>query len=110
MHRTKTVRRTKIGILMLLAALTACARDFDGEEAYKDWTETDSLYGSRHLARKWAAEGFLARIKALINIDMIGDAELDILHDGLSSKPLMQMIWDAAERIGYGKYFTNRKI
>ena len=26
---------------------------FDGEEAYKDWTDTDSLYGSRALAQKW---------------------------------------------------------
>ncbi|KAJ1372659.1 hypothetical protein KIN20_034865 [Parelaphostrongylus tenuis] len=26
---------------------------FDGEEAFVDWTETDSLYGSRHLAEKW---------------------------------------------------------
>ena len=23
----------------------------DGEEAYNEWTETDSLYGSRHLAK-----------------------------------------------------------
>ena len=23
---------------------------FDGEEAFKTWTDTDSLYGSRHLA------------------------------------------------------------
>lgn len=27
---------------------------FDGEEAFKEWTDTDSLYGSRHLAKKWA--------------------------------------------------------
>ena len=26
---------------------------FDGEEAFKDWSESDSLYGSRHLATKW---------------------------------------------------------
>jgi glutaminyl-peptide cyclotransferase len=26
---------------------------FDGEEAFKEWTDTDSLYGSRHLAKKW---------------------------------------------------------
>lgn len=26
---------------------------FDGEEAFRDWTATDSLYGSRHLAQKW---------------------------------------------------------
>jgi len=81
---------------------------FDGEEAYKEWTATDSVYGSRHLAQKWAAEGFLGRIKALINIDMIGDAELDILYDGNSSQPLEKLIWDAAERTGYGKYFTRQ--
>ena len=26
---------------------------FDGEEAFQDWTETDSLYGARHLAQQW---------------------------------------------------------
>ena len=25
---------------------------FDGEEAFVDWSETDSLYGARHLARE----------------------------------------------------------
>ena len=27
---------------------------FDGEEAFVQWTATDSLYGSRHLAKKMA--------------------------------------------------------
>ena len=66
------------------------------------------LRASRHLADKWAGDGFLARIKALINIDMIGDAELDILHDGNSSQTLVKLIWDTAEKIGYGKYFTRQ--
>ncbi|KAI3619361.1 glutaminyl-peptide cyclotransferase [Moniliophthora roreri] len=26
---------------------------FDGEEAFKDWTDTDSIYGARHLAERW---------------------------------------------------------
>lgn len=26
---------------------------FDGEEAFKDWSQKDSLYGSKHLAKKW---------------------------------------------------------
>ncbi|KAJ9109030.1 hypothetical protein QFC21_000356 [Naganishia friedmannii] len=26
---------------------------FDGEEAFHDWTATDSIYGSRHLAAQW---------------------------------------------------------
>jgi glutaminyl-peptide cyclotransferase len=78
---------------------------FDGEEAFKNWTSTDSLYGSRHLAEKWTNDGTLARIKALINIDMIGDKDLDILNDANSSAPLKKMIRDAADRTGYGKYF-----
>jgi Zn-dependent M28 family amino/carboxypeptidase len=78
---------------------------FDGEEAYKEWTETDSVYGSRHLAQKWNAEGFLTKIKALINIDMIGDADLDILFDGNSSEPLMKLIVETADAVGQGKYF-----
>ena len=28
----------------------------DGEEAYLEWTSTDSLYGSRHLADRWATQ------------------------------------------------------
>ncbi|KAK6013000.1 hypothetical protein OSTOST_21794, partial [Ostertagia ostertagi] len=31
---------------------------FDGEEAFVDWTETDSLYGSRHLAKKWETKWY----------------------------------------------------
>ncbi|TFK42382.1 hypothetical protein BDQ12DRAFT_676112 [Crucibulum laeve] len=27
---------------------------FDGEEAFHDWTDTDSIYGARHLAEKWS--------------------------------------------------------
>lgn len=27
---------------------------FDGEEAFEEWTDTDSLYGSRHLAELMA--------------------------------------------------------
>lgn len=31
---------------------------FDGEEAFREWTATDSLYGSRHLAQKWASQPY----------------------------------------------------
>jgi Zn-dependent M28 family amino/carboxypeptidase len=77
----------------------------DGEEAFQTWTATDSLYGSRHLAQKWAADGTIARIKALINVDMIGDADLGIMQEANSSGPLRKLVWDTAERTGYGKYF-----
>src|SRR5206468_12186932 len=49
---------------------------FDGEEAFGEWSSTDSLYGSRHLAERWRTDGTLRKIKALINVDMIGDKNL----------------------------------
>jgi Zn-dependent M28 family amino/carboxypeptidase len=79
---------------------------FDGEEAIAEWTDEDSLYGSRHLARRWASEGMLPRIKALINVDMIGDRNLRLLREYYSTPWLREMIWQAAEELGYGRYFT----
>src|ERR1700678_3369865 len=49
---------------------------FDGEEAIHEWTNTDRIYGSRHLAVKWAEDGTNSRLKALINVDMTGDKNL----------------------------------
>ncbi|KAL7734807.1 hypothetical protein ACLKA6_011089 [Drosophila palustris] len=59
---------------------------FDGEEAFKDWTNTDSVYGSRHLANKLArtrsgnpvrgqanvAQRHIDRIEVLVLLDLIG--------------------------------------
>lgn len=78
---------------------------FDGEEALHEWTDTDSCYGSRHLAAKWLADGTLSHLVALINVDMIGDKDLDILDDANSSASLRTMLRDVANRLGYAKYF-----
>jgi glutaminyl-peptide cyclotransferase len=80
---------------------------FDGEEAVATWSDTDSLYGSRHLAAQWASDGTLARIKALINVDMIGDKDLDISDDENSSQALREMMWDIADKLGDTKYFRH---
>lgn len=58
---------------------------FDGEEAFVEWTDSDSLYGSRHLAAKWAKQSVnrneckspqitneLKRIDMLMVLDLIG--------------------------------------
>ncbi|CEL52426.1 hypothetical protein RSOLAG1IB_00967 [Rhizoctonia solani AG-1 IB] len=59
---------------------------FDGEEALKDWTHTDSLYGARHLAEKWATtylepspkrklypvQTVLSTIEHFVLLDLIG--------------------------------------
>jgi Zn-dependent M28 family amino/carboxypeptidase len=78
---------------------------FDGEEAVAQWSEYDSLYGSRHLAEKWASDGTLGRIRALINVDMIGDRDLGILEDMNSGGPLRELVWRTADRVGCGKHF-----
>ena len=78
---------------------------FDGEEAFGEWSATDSLYGSRHLAQRWAVEGVIGRIRALINLDMIGDRNLDIMQEHNSSPGLRKLVWDTARDLGYGKYF-----
>ena len=78
---------------------------FDGEEAVRDWSETDSLYGSRHLAAKWSKDGTAAKVKALINVDMIGDKDLGILQDANSARRLRELVWNRAGALGYGAYF-----
>ena len=77
----------------------------DGEEAFGEWSDTNGTFGSRHLADKWAREGMLSRIKALINVDMIGDKDLDIIQETNSSAPLRRLVWQTAGEMGYGKYF-----
>lgn len=81
---------------------------FDGEEALREWTETDSVYGSRELAQKWGADGTLARVKALINIDMIGDKDLDLNDDSNSSQSLRDLMYQAAAALNDSAYFPQR--
>jgi glutaminyl-peptide cyclotransferase len=85
---------------------------FDGEEAVNDWSETDSVYGSRHLAYKWKADGTLGHIKALINVDMIGDKSLNVLIEENSTSSLRKLVWQAAADLGYKAYFmdTGEKV
>ena len=77
----------------------------DGEEAFKVWTDSDSTYGTKHLAAKWARDGTLGHIKAFIVADMIGDKDLDIQHDTNSTDWLVALVRQAAKKYGYEKYF-----
>lgn len=78
---------------------------FDGEEAVIQWTDSDSRYGSQHLVSKWGSDGTLSKIKALINVDMVGDKDLDILNDGNSSQSLRDTVFEVASALGDSKYF-----
>ena len=80
----------------------------DGEEAVRQWSETDSLYGTRHLAEKWEKDGTLKKIKALFVMDMICDADLNIDRDTNSTPWLLDLVYQAAERSGVQSHFYAR--
>ncbi|MGO9123400.1 MAG: M28 family peptidase [Terriglobales bacterium] len=82
----------------------------DAEEAMRQWSDTDSLYGVRHLAEKWQKEGTLKKTKAFLLEDMIGDADLNIERDQDSTPWLEDLIYQAAKRLGYQSHFFGRTI
>lgn len=77
---------------------------FDGEEAFVQWTRTDSIYGARHLAKMWEKTKYdfnrndntneLHRKDVLVLLDLLGSASPTIysyfsetrhLHEALIS-------------------------
>ena len=79
---------------------------FDGEEAFGTWSDTNGIYGSRHLADTWNREGMLVRIKALFNVDMIGDRDLQLIDELSSSTQLRSLVRKTAGDLGYSKQFS----
>jgi glutaminyl-peptide cyclotransferase len=82
---------------------------FDGEEAFDHWSQSDSLYGSRHLAAKWQNDGTLKRIKGFLLADMIGDRDLDIDRDTNSTPWLLDVVYQAASKYGNQSYLFGRE-
>jgi glutaminyl-peptide cyclotransferase len=82
---------------------------FDGEEAYGRWSDTDSTYGSRHLATKWQQDGTAKRIKALLLLDMVGDKYLSIDKDLNSTPWLSDLLGKAAQNLALESYFFTRE-
>ncbi len=80
----------------------------DGEEAVRAWSDTDSVYGTRHLADMWQKNGTLPRVKAFLLQDMIGDADLNIDRDQNSTPWLEDLVYQAASRYGYQSHFFGR--
>jgi Zn-dependent M28 family amino/carboxypeptidase len=96
------------GLVLELARVLADKKDdpaywflfLDGEEAFIEWSTFDSTYGSRHLAHRWKDDGTASKIHALILLDMIGDKDLNICYDTTSTKRLMDLAFNTANRIG----------
>lgn len=83
----------------------------DGEEATREeWAGEDNLYGSRHLAEVWRKDGTLRQIKALINVDMIGDKDLNVNQEMESTAFLRQLVFNTASDLGYKAYFSGQQV
>jgi Zn-dependent M28 family amino/carboxypeptidase len=83
---------------------------FDGEEAVVEWTDEDSVYGSRHDVDRRARSRSLDNLKAMILVDMIGDKNLNIKREYQSTRWLKDIIWGTAQSLGYTKEFPNEEI
>jgi glutaminyl-peptide cyclotransferase len=84
----------------------------DGEEAVKClqcWSNSDSLYGTRHLAAKWANDGTLTKIKALLVADMVADKDLNIDYVDNSTPWLLDLLKVAAKNTGHSAYIFKYK-
>lgn len=87
---------------------------FDGEEAFKRWTATDSIYGARHLAKEWSkplsAPGTasaqlrnssrLATIDVFILLDLLGSPNPSIRSFYQNTHWLFERFQQAQSRLG----------
>jgi Zn-dependent M28 family amino/carboxypeptidase len=83
----------------------------DGEESIdKEWTDRDSLYGSRHMAAKWSADGTIGRIKAFVLADMIGWKNLNIDRETDSTPWLLELLARAGRETGHSQYLFKHSL
>jgi glutaminyl-peptide cyclotransferase len=87
----------------------------DGEEAQMvqngvaQWSDEDSVYGSRELAARMAISGDLKNIRAVILADMVGQYNLRIERESNSTHTLTDFVWNIASRLGYGDIFVSQQ-
>ncbi len=79
---------------------------FDGEEALRNWSPSDSLYGSRYFANLLRTQGMIRQMKAMILLDMVGDKDLVLERDYSSTAWLVDLMRQSAQELGYGNHVS----
>ncbi len=79
---------------------------FDGEEAIEKYSDTDGLLGSKRMALALKNSGEHVNYKAMILLDMIGDADLSITLSPTDDSLLIQQLLEIAEHQGTRQYFN----
>jgi peptidase M28-like protein len=81
---------------------------FDGEEATKfEWSDADSVYGSREMTARLANSGDLPKIKAFLLADLVGGKNAHFKKDSSSTPALVDQVWKIAGDLGYADIFIN---
>ena len=79
---------------------------FDGEEALVEWSDSDSLYGSKHFVETLMATSDNKNIAALVNMDMIGDTRLAFVDERNSTAWVFGALKKTASELGYAALFA----
>jgi Zn-dependent M28 family amino/carboxypeptidase len=80
---------------------------FDGEEAFgADLTQRDGLYGSRFFAEEQRRREELSAVRAMVVVDMVADADLDLVEDLRSSPRLRRLFLEGARALGLESVVT----
>jgi glutaminyl-peptide cyclotransferase len=104
------------GLLLELARLAAQANPLpadllfafvDGEECTKNYSSHDGLHGSRRLLRVLQEAG--QRPQAVILLDMIGDADLNVTIPANCDRALSRMLLQAAHATGTRHLFSTSR-
>ncbi len=80
---------------------------FDGEEAMKQWSDTDSRYGSRQMAARLANSGDIKKIREFLLADIVGGRTPHFLRETTSTPTLTDLVWRVAAKLGYSSIFVN---
>jgi Zn-dependent M28 family amino/carboxypeptidase len=76
----------------------------------KEWSDTDSRYGSRQMAAKLAMSGDLQKIKAFLLADIVGTRPPRFKRESDSTKWLVDLVWGVAKKLGYGDVFLDQSM
>jgi glutaminyl-peptide cyclotransferase len=80
---------------------------FDGEEATKfEWSDDDSVYGSREMTARLANSGDLPKVRAFLLADLVGGKNAHFKRDTASTPVLVAEVWRVAARLGYTDIFV----
>jgi glutaminyl-peptide cyclotransferase len=89
---------------------------FDGEESFcETWDECgkpgapDNTYGSRRYVSQLQSMNAISSVKAMILLDMMGSKDLELGRDSMSTRWLLDILWQTAADLGHGKVFVPRE-